>query len=46
MAGKDKITAILLDGEPERFDVMYQFADVVCYTVEELIAFFKGAFYD
>lgn len=35
-AGKGKRTAILLDGEPERFDVMYNFVDRVCLTQDEL----------
>ena len=35
--GQGKPGWILMDGEPERFDVMYRFANRVCYTVEELI---------
>ena len=39
MMGKGKPGFILFpDGEPtERWDVMYQFADVVCFSVNELI---------
>jgi hypothetical protein len=36
-AGKGKRTIILMDGEPERFDVMYNFADHVVYSVEGLL---------
>jgi hypothetical protein len=32
-----KPTYILMDGEPERFDVMYRFATKVCTTEGELI---------
>lgn len=35
--GKGKPGYILLDGEPERFDVMYQFATDIFYNEEELI---------
>lgn len=37
MAGLGKRTYILNDGEPDRFDIMPQFATAVCNTVEELI---------
>lgn len=39
--GQGKAGFILLDGEPERFDVMYKFADAVCNNVEELIEALK-----
>ncbi len=37
LSGRGKRTYILFDGEPERFDLMYLFADYVCFSVEELI---------
>lgn len=37
VAGKGKPTAILLDSDPDRFDVMYQFADRVAKTEVELV---------
>ena len=39
MAGKGKFTAILLDevSGKDRWDVMYQFADVICETEEDLV---------
>ena len=36
-AGKGKRTIILMAGEPERFDVMYNFADHVVYSIGELL---------
>jgi hypothetical protein len=41
MIGKGKPSYILLDGEPERFDVMYRFASRVFTSTEELLEFFK-----
>jgi hypothetical protein len=35
--GQGKRGFILLDGEPERYDVMYNFATGVCLNLEELI---------
>lgn len=35
--GKGKRTYILMDGEPERYDVMYNFATKVVMSVEELL---------
>jgi hypothetical protein len=35
--GAGKRGFILLDGEPDRYDVMYNFADAVCLSLEELI---------
>lgn len=39
--GMGKPGFILLDGEPERFDVMYKFADGICSDVDELIEVLK-----
>lgn len=36
MAGKGKDTYVLLDGEPERYDVMYQFATAVYTNLDDL----------
>ena len=36
MIGQGKKCFILFDQEPERWDVMYQFADEVCFSFEEL----------
>lgn len=35
-AGKGKRTAILMDKEPERIDIMHQFADEIFMTEEDL----------
>jgi hypothetical protein len=35
--GNGKKGYILFDGDPERVDVMFQFADAVVYSVEELL---------
>lgn len=35
--GRGKKGFILLDGEPERYDVMYNFATAVCMDFEELL---------
>lgn len=37
MVGRGKPAFILLDGEPERFDVMYRFATAVCLDVPSLV---------
>jgi hypothetical protein len=37
LAGQGKPTYILLDGEPEKFDLMYLLHDKVCYDVSELL---------
>lgn len=37
MAGKGKKTYVLFDKEPERWDVMYQFANGVFFSTEDLI---------
>lgn len=48
--GLGKQTVIFMDKEPERFDVMYNFADKVCTSDEELIGFlgtdWPGVFQD
>ncbi len=36
MIGKGKKCFVLFDEEPERWDVMYQFADDVCFNFDEL----------
>lgn len=36
-AGKGKKTYVLFDGEPERWDVMYQFADDVFFKATDLV---------
>lgn len=36
MAGKGKFTAILLD-DPERWDCMFQFADLLTYDVQQIV---------
>lgn len=38
MVGRGKPTVILMGGEPERFDLMYKFANHICVTTEELLA--------
>ncbi len=38
VAGKGKPTYILLDGEPEKWDVMYLFAKAVCWDIEALLS--------
>lgn len=37
MAGKGRDTYVLFDDEPERWDIMYQFATGVCTSVEDLL---------
>jgi hypothetical protein len=37
LAGQGKRTFILFEGEPERWDLMYLFAEYVCFSVDELI---------
>lgn len=39
--GKGKKGYVLFDGEPERWDVMYQFCDEVFYDLSELIKCLK-----
>lgn len=41
VAGTGKPAFILLDGQDSRFDVMYQFADEVFHTKDEMIDYFK-----
>lgn len=42
MIGRGKPTAILMEGEPERFDVMYLFAEKVCLTEDDLVQWARG----
>ena len=42
MAGKGKKTCIFMNGEPERFDVMYLFADYIALNESEVIEWVKG----
>lgn len=37
MLGKGRLGFILLDEDPERWDVMYQFATAVCFGMEDLL---------
>ena len=37
LIGQNKPGFVLFDGEPERYDIMYQFATEVCFTSEELL---------
>ena len=39
--GKGKVGYILLDGEPDRFDIMYQFASGIFTNEEDLVAELK-----
>ena len=41
LAGRNKPTAILVNEEPERWDVMHLFAMYRCWSVEELIETFR-----
>lgn len=41
--GKGKRGYILLDGEPERYDIMYQFATGIFTKEEDLVVALKGA---
>ena len=43
MCGRGKNTYVLFDKEPERWDVMYQFADDVFFDAAELVAHLKVA---
>ena len=40
--GQGKPGFVLLDGDPERYDVMYQFATNVASTVDELLRMLRG----
>ena len=42
MAGKGKPAYILLEKEPERFDIMYNFATDIVYSVDELMRRLSG----
>lgn len=37
VAGLSKPVFFLMEKEPERWDVMYQFADAICYNTDELV---------
>lgn len=37
MLGQGKRGIVYFTGEPERWDVMYQFADAVCFNIDELL---------
>ena len=37
LTGQNKPSFVLMDEPDDRWDVMYRFADEVCYTLEELI---------
>lgn len=39
VVGSGKPGYILMDKEPERYDIMYQFATKIFYSVEEVLAF-------
>lgn len=41
-AGSGKRTVVCLDGDPERYDVMYGFADHVVADVEELLDYLES----
>ena len=43
LLGRGKPGFILLDGEPERYELMVKFATAVCYNVEELVTELKKA---
>ena len=40
--GKGKRTVIFMPEEPERWDVMYNFADQIVYGDKELVALLNG----
>lgn len=42
MAGKGKLTYVLMDGDTERWDIMYKFFTGVVYSVDELIGVLNG----
>ena len=37
LRGSKKPTIALFDGEPERYDIMYQFATAICFSIDELL---------
>lgn len=41
--GKGKPGFILLDGEPERYELMVKFATAICYNVDELVMAMREA---
>jgi hypothetical protein len=42
MLGKGKPGFVLLDEDPERWDVMYQFANAICFGLDDLIETLAG----
>lgn len=42
MVGKGKPAYVLFDGVPERWDIMYQFATGVFFSLDEFINFLRG----
>ena len=38
LTGKGKPTFVLFDEEPARYDIMYQFAAAVCFSIDELMS--------
>ncbi|OFX03253.1 MAG: hypothetical protein A3E78_11990 [Alphaproteobacteria bacterium RIFCSPHIGHO2_12_FULL_63_12] len=42
LLGRDKPGYVLFDGEPERWDCMYQFATDVFFDMDDLVATLKG----
>ncbi len=42
LAGQRKRTYVLFDGEPERWDVMYQFCDKVFFSIDDLLLEMEG----
>jgi hypothetical protein len=42
MTGKGKKTFVLIDGDNERWDIMYKFFSGVAYSVEELVGAING----
>jgi hypothetical protein len=46
MAGRGKLTYVLFDKEPERYDVMYQFADKVFFDTAALLTHLSALMVD
>lgn len=42
--GRGKKGVIVLDKEPERYDIMYRYADKVCYSMDEAVEFLRAIF--
>jgi nucleoside 2-deoxyribosyltransferase len=43
MVGRGKYTAVFFDKTPDRYDVMYQFVDDICFSYPELLEALKNA---